>query len=128
MRHLWIIAFLACGAAWGQPLPTPGGEAEPLPEPGDPDRGREIAVAVCSECHVSPTGADESEREEPGTLPFPEGVPLPFEDIANTTGVTEPALLAWLFTTHPTMPSIVVTPQEALDIVAYILSLREQEI
>lgn len=116
MRHLWTIAILAATPALAQEAP------------GDPERGRELAVAVCSACHVSPTGADESEREEPRTLPFPEGVPLPFKDIANTAGVTEPALLAWLFTTHPTMPNIVVTPQEARDIVAYILSLREEEL
>lgn len=128
MRHLWIMAILACGAAWAQPLPTPGEDAEPLPEPGDIDRGRELAVAVCQECHVPPVGADESERDAHRTLPFPEGVPLPFEDVANTPGVTEAALLAWLFTSHPTMPNLVVTPQEARDLVAYILSLREEEI
>ncbi|TNC63756.1 cytochrome c [Rubellimicrobium roseum] len=126
MRHLWIIGLLACGAAWAQPLPDR--QMEPLPEPGDPARGRELAGALCRDCHVSPPGADASEREAPGRLPFPEGVPLPFEDIANTAGVTEPALLAWLFTSHPTMPDIVVSPQEARDLVAYILSLREQEL
>jgi mono/diheme cytochrome c family protein len=117
VRGLAILAVLAAAPAAAQDT-TP---------PGDPDRGRELATAVCSACHVAPAGADESERDEPRSLPFPEGVPLPFEDIANTEGVTAAVLQAWLLSTHPTMPDLVLTPQEIRDVVAYILSLREEE-
>lgn len=124
MRHLWILALLAAGAAWAQPLPTPEGTA-PLPDPGDPARGLDLALGICADCHAVRAG--EGLGTGPQALPFPLGVPLPFEDIASTSGVTEPALLAWLFTSHPTMPDIVVTPQEARDLIAYILSLQVQE-
>ena len=120
MRHLWIIGLLASGAAWAQEAPD---GVAPLPDPG---RGLDIALETCAACHAVRAG--EGQAMEPQRLPFPLGVPLPFEDIANTSGVTEPALLAWLFTTHPTMPDIIVSPQEARDLVAYILSLGEQEI
>jgi hypothetical protein len=32
----------------------------------------------------------------------------------------------WLTNPHPTMPKLVLYPQEAADVIAYILSLRER--
>ena len=51
-------------------------------------------------------------------------MPLPFEDIANTPGITETALFAWMTTSHPTMPNIVLEKKELTDVVSYILSLK----
>ena len=49
------------------------------------------------------------------------GDPLPFEDIANTPGITEMALHAWMTSTHPTMPDIMLEAEELRGVVAYIL-------
>jgi hypothetical protein len=67
----------------------------------------------------------ESNDPHPAPLPFERrGVPLPFEDIANTPGITETALFAWMTTSHPTMPNIVLEKKELSDVDSYILSLR----
>jgi hypothetical protein len=51
-------------------------------------------------------------------------VPLPFEDIANTLGIIELALFAWMTSSHPTMPDIILEADELRDVVAYILNLK----
>jgi len=38
--------------------------------------------------------------------------------------MTALALLVWLRTSHPSMPNIILMPETADDIIAYILSLR----
>jgi hypothetical protein len=63
---------------------------------------------------------------EPNTLPFEELEAKPFEEIANTTGVTAMALFAWLQSTHPTMPNIILEDDEMTNVVAYILSLKDR--
>ena len=82
-----------------------------------PYRSARVATPCCVEKGVTPN---------PEPLPFSEvGRPLPFEDVANTPGVTEMALYAWLTTSHPTMPDIVLDKDELRDVVAYILSLKK---
>jgi mono/diheme cytochrome c family protein len=95
-------------------------------EVADRDAGRRVAVEVCSPCHAVLPG--EGVDPNPDPLPFEELVPLPFEDIANTPGATEMMLYAWMTTTHPTMPDVVLEHEELRDVVAYILSLREAEL
>jgi mono/diheme cytochrome c family protein len=88
------------------------------------DLGRAIAVETCSRCHAVLRG--EGVDPDPDPLPFTEiGKPLPFEDIANTPGVTETVLYAWLTSSHPTMPDIVIEDDELKSLVAYILSLKK---
>jgi mono/diheme cytochrome c family protein len=100
--------------------------APALAQEGDVEAGRQLAEEVCSACHVVEPGAGfVGERL---TLPFEPGVPLTFEDIANTSGVTEGLLLAWMATSHPNMPDLVLEPEELMAITAYILSLRAEEI
>jgi hypothetical protein len=41
--------------------------------------------------------------------------------------MTGTALTVWMQTSHPTMPNIVLTKQETLDVVAYILSLKGRD-
>jgi hypothetical protein len=47
-------------------------------------------------------------------------------DISNTRGITATALRAFLTTSHPKMPNLILTPEETADVIAYILSLRER--
>ena len=94
-------------------------------ETGDPEAGRTVAVDICSACHAVLAG--EGVDPDPDPLPFEALEPLPFEDIANTPGVTEMVLYAWMTTSHPSMPNFVLAGQELSDVVAYVLSLREEE-
>jgi hypothetical protein len=41
--------------------------------------------------------------------------------------MTGTALTVWMQTSHPTMPNFVLTKQDTLDVVAYILSLKGRE-
>jgi cytochrome c553 len=57
--------------------------------------------------------------------------PLPqaprFKVVAEQRGMTATALTVWLQTSHPTMPNIIVEPQDMRNVVAYILSLKGRE-
>ena len=112
-------AFLLTTALCLMPLGTA------LAQQGDTEAGRTLALEVCAGCHAVLPG--EGVDPDPDPLPFKELVPLPFEDIANTPGVTEMMLTAWLTTSHPTMPDIVLKGEERRNVVAYILSLKKVE-
>jgi mono/diheme cytochrome c family protein len=99
---------------------------------GDPDAGFQVAVEICSDCH-----AVSAEQE---MSPLPDATP--FKDVANTPGMTEMALYAWMTTSHPpnilehpdlpgsifefhSMPDIILEPEDLRNVVAYILSLGQ---
>ena len=84
-------------------------------DPGDPQAGLNMAQHVCSKCHGI--------SAEPSPLPQ---APR-FREVADQKGMTGTALTVWMQTSHPTMPNIVLTKQETLDVVAYILSLKGRE-
>jgi mono/diheme cytochrome c family protein len=84
-------------------------------DPGDPQAGFTMAQQVCSKCHGI--------SAEASSLPQ---APR-FREVADQKGMTGTALVVWMQTSHPTMPNIVLTKQETLDVVAYILSLKGRE-
>ena len=75
--------------------------------------GKAYAEAVCSKCHAVLAGEDLS--SEFGATPF--------QEVAETPGMTEYALSVWLQTSHPTMPDIVLEQDEMRNVIAYIRSL-----
>lgn len=83
-------------------------------EPGNASRGRLSAGDLCADCH----------RTEPGAGHSPSAAAPPFSEVAKTKGMTAMALNVWLRTSHPTMPNIMLQPDTADDIIAYIMSLR----
>lgn len=84
-------------------------------EVGDPPRaGATYAKQYCAKCH---TIADEGAS--------PEHTAPRFKDVANTSGMTATALTVWLQTSHPTMPNIILEPNDMSNVVAYILSLKD---
>lgn len=84
---------------------------------GDLAAGRAFALKTCTPCHlVSP---DQLSPRRAATAPT-------FQAIANTRGMTASALHAFLATPHPTMPNLILAPQEARDVIAYIVSLRDR--
>lgn len=81
--------------------------------PGDASAGRDYAQRTCIECH------SESRRAMGETA-------RSFEEIADTPGMTATALIVWLTSTpHPTMPNLIVAPDDARNVVAYILGLKQ---
>lgn len=84
-------------------------------DPGDPQAGFNMAQQVCSKCHGISAEAS----------PLPQAPR--FREVADQKGMTGTALTVWMQTSHPTMPNIVLTKQETLDVVAYILSLKGRE-
>jgi tetratricopeptide (TPR) repeat protein len=85
---------------------------------GDARRGLAYALKICSACHnVLGTEADSPNRQAP-----------PFKKVANTPGMSVTALTVWSRTSHPTMPNLVIPPQDMDDLIAHILSLRDREL
>lgn len=84
---------------------------------GDPNAGFVVASEICGSCHAI-TRAQSMQ-------PVLEGPR--FDDVADTPGMTAMALFAWMRTSHPTMPNIVLAPEDLRNVVAYILSLKERQ-
>jgi len=84
---------------------------------GDPEKGRAFGLEVCTPCHVVV-----EDQLSPGRL----ATAPDFRAIANTRGMTETSLHAFLSTPHPTMPNLILTSAEQDDVIAYILSLRRE--
>lgn len=82
---------------------------------GDPDAGRRFALEVCTPCHV--VAPDQLSPRRFASAPD-------FRAIANTRGTTATSLTAFLHTPHPTMPNLILSPEETGDVVAYVVSLQ----
>jgi mono/diheme cytochrome c family protein len=82
---------------------------------GDAKSGSDYAEAVCAECHAVKKG----ERVSPH-----ERAPA-FELVANARGMSEMALRVWFQSPHPSMPNLVLREKTADDLVAYIMSLKQ---
>jgi mono/diheme cytochrome c family protein len=105
-RPLALLAMLV-GAA-----PALAQSAGPAP---DPEAGRAVAASLCRSCHLI-------SHEDRG--PVPDGVPS-FVAIAARPGQTEDGVKAGLMAPHPIMPEPPITTQQAADVAAYIMTLRE---
>jgi mono/diheme cytochrome c family protein len=79
--------------------------------------GEAYAERVCAACHA--------------VLAYENMSPLPqaptFQSVADTPGMTELALTVFLQSSHPTMPNIVLQPDEMRNVVAYIRSLERKD-
>ena len=84
-------------------------------ELGKSQAGFVYAKQFCSKCH-----GISGEKS-----PLPQAPR--FKDVAEQRGMTSTALTVWLQTSHPTMPNIIVEPQDMRNVVAYILSLKGRE-
>jgi mono/diheme cytochrome c family protein len=98
-----LVAVLGCAPALAQ-------------EPGNVGKGLSYARAVCAECH----GVEAKDEVSPN----PEAPP--FKAVAGTSGMTGTALVVWLESPHPSMPQLIVPSDDRNDLIAYILSLKDQ--
>lgn len=83
-------------------------------EPGNAQAGRVYVHAHCTVCHALATGAS-AHLDAPS-----------FFSIANTPGMTGRALAAALQNSHVVMPDLVLEGSVRDDVIAYIMSLREE--
>lgn len=121
-----IVAYinsLAAGESWTATVNRAGGAVKrPVPisdaqDIGDAGKGLAYARKVCSGCHnVLRVEAPSRHRQAP-----------PFRSIANTPGMSVTALTVWSRTAHPTMPNLIIDPNDMDDLIAYILSLRDRK-
>jgi len=76
--------------------------------------GKAYAQEVCAACHAVLPGEEVSALIEA----------TPFQEVANTPGMTELALSVWLQSSHPTMPNIILEQDDMRNVIAYIRSLK----
>jgi cytochrome c len=81
---------------------------------GSVREGRRLAHAECAQCHGVGKKGFSTNPKAPA-----------FEDIANIPGMTSAALTVALQTSHRSMPNFVIKGHDAQNIIAYILSLKE---
>lgn len=79
----------------------------------DQSRGRVLAEQRCSHCH----GVKRGEKSPAADAPS-------FTDVAAEPSISEYMLRVFLQTPHPTMPNLIIKPDEIDDIVSYIGSLK----
>jgi cytochrome c len=78
--------------------------------------GHQLAQAWCTSCHAV----------EPGQSVGPYADVPSFAAVAQMPSTTASALNAFLTTPHGDMPDVKLTERQRVDIVTYILSLREK--
>ena len=85
---------------------------------GDPVAGERFAMNVCAECHMVSVGQSGLYRADAPTFP----------DMANMPSTTALSLRVFLQTPHAkrNMPDLVLSESQMDDVIAYILSLRQQ--
>jgi len=108
MKHVVLVA-LGVGLAFAATAAMAGEEA------GDSQAGFDYADTYCATCH----GISEEQS------PLPQAPR--FRNVADQPGITAMALQVWMQTSHPTMPNIIVAPQDMRNVIAYILSLKGRE-
>lgn len=80
---------------------------------GNAEIGRNVADAVCSECHAI----------EPGGRISPDADAPPFARMMTSQHLTPSVLEGWLTSSHALMPDVVLPEQRRADLIAYIESL-----
>jgi len=85
---------------------------------GDPVAGQRFAMNLCAECHMVAVGQSGLYRADAP----------PFPDLATMPSTTALSLRVFLQTPHAkrNMPDLVLTESQMDDVIAHILSLREQ--
>ena len=83
----------------------------------DPSLGRHLAETVCSACH---------QTDPSSTAPGPNPKAPSFLDVSRTPSMSDLAIKVFLRSSHPTMPNIILSPEEIDSLTAYIRSLSNK--
>lgn len=113
MRSVVVLALAALMAACAHRHLPPPPSALQL---GDPVRGLTFARQNCASCHAVEAGVNWS----------PDLAAPAFESIANTRGMNARSVNVWLGSDHPSMPQLIVAPEDGDDLWAYMLTLRRR--
>jgi cytochrome c len=108
--HLALAVIIALAALFFVRLHNASGATQGLDSAA---AGHRLADAWCKECHAI-------EAATPGSA----NVAPDFLKIANQPSTTALALKVFLKSSHRSMPNIVLAPDQADDLVNYILSLQ----
>jgi cytochrome c len=109
VRKVLCVAAFTWLVAWG---------AETFAtEPGDAAAGRRLAQRWCSECHQmdGKPGRVDSHIEAPN-----------FVEIAKEPSITPLSLRVFFQSSHQNMPDFHISPSQADDLTAYVLSLKHR--
>ena len=79
--------------------------------------GRRLAETTCSGCHQIDAASPPSQNSAAPS----------FVDISRMPSISELAIKVFLRTSHPTMPNILLSPEEIDSITAYILGLNNKK-
>jgi cytochrome c len=112
-RSLWIHTVLAALVAIAALFFIRLHDASGVTLPSGMVAGHRLAEAWCRECHSIDVATAGSAKAAPD-----------FAGIANRPSTTELSLKVFLRTSHPSMPNLVITPDQTDDLVNYILSLK----
>jgi mono/diheme cytochrome c family protein len=102
---------LCCGTA-GAVLALLAASAPGAAVPADPARGAKLAKQWCASCHI--VSSDQARGAD---------VAPPFASIAKRPGFTAERTAYFLMRSHPRMPDVHLTRDEARDLGAYIATL-----
>jgi mono/diheme cytochrome c family protein len=94
-----------------------GEAARATPKP-DPEKGRALAERACVACHIV--------SKEATASTIPADVPS-FAVIANKPGQSMETIAGRIVIPHPAMPAIALTREEIVNVVAYIMTLKEHD-
>jgi len=83
-------------------------------ESGDAIRGFAFAQQNCATCHAIVVGNALS----------PDPLAPSFQTIADTPGMSGRVVNVWLASDHPSMPHLIVSPEDGDDVWAYMQTLR----
>ena len=111
ISELVAAAIVLMGVGPAAAAQTPARAGAPV---SDVSAGRQLAHALCSNCHVIEAG-----KPAPALTPAPS-----FPWIAKRPGATETSVTVWLSTSHRRMPNILLSDAEIRQLSAYIISLR----
>lgn len=90
--------------------------AAPVTPKPDPEKGHALAERVCVACHVV--------SRQAATSTIPADVPS-FPEIANKRGQSMELLAGRIVIPHPPMPAIALSREEIVNVVAYIMTLKD---
>jgi cytochrome c len=114
--HVFLTVSLALAALFLIRLHYAGGAAQ---SSGSASDGHRLAEAWCKDCH-----AIEATTAGTGTGTGTANAAPAFTAIANQPSTTELSLKVFLRSSHRSMPNLVIAPNQADDLVNYILSLK----
>jgi mono/diheme cytochrome c family protein len=114
MTSAW---YITAGCLLGAMLPLEVIVAAPLTPKPDPEKGRMLAERICVACHVV--------SKQAATPAIGADVPS-FSAIANKPGQTTETLAGRIVIPHPPMPAIALTREEIVNVVTYIMTLKDE--